>query len=317
MAVVLLHANGYVHTFDKENAWALHVFIEVFFYFGVPVFFMLSGANLINYRKRYNTKTFYIKRFYKTVLPYLFWSIIFYTFDCIVAHRLPYWKTIISDLSEGHIPYTNYWFFIPLFLLYIFMPFISSMVKNMSSRQMLFLCLFLFIFQSILPLLSYLMGLDIKFNIPIAGYTLYLVLGYYISTNLFEKNRKLLLLLFLLAIISLVYRFYGIYTAGQKEKILFTYFGVYAVIPAVCIFLIAKKIFVISPHHKNTTNWSFIAKRNFGVYILHTFFIQILMIKWDIQNPLFIIVSFFFAYSCSWLITYVFQRWKYTKVLLP
>ena len=52
-AVVALHVNGAVHTFAKTRNWVSCMFIEALFYFAVPVFFMLTGATLINYRKRY------------------------------------------------------------------------------------------------------------------------------------------------------------------------------------------------------------------------------------------------------------------------
>lgn len=46
--------------------------IESVMYFAVPCFFMISGANLMDYRKRYGTKTFLIKRTKKTIIPYIF-----------------------------------------------------------------------------------------------------------------------------------------------------------------------------------------------------------------------------------------------------
>ena len=75
-AVVALHVNGAVHTFAKTRNWVSCMFIEALFYFAVPVFFMLTGATLINYRKRYGTGTFFKKRLLKTLVPFIIWSII-------------------------------------------------------------------------------------------------------------------------------------------------------------------------------------------------------------------------------------------------
>lgn len=52
--------------------------IEVLFYWAVPIFFMLTGATLMRYRERYDTKTFLLKRFQRTVIPFLAWSTILY-----------------------------------------------------------------------------------------------------------------------------------------------------------------------------------------------------------------------------------------------
>ena len=65
MAVVMLHSNGYIHEFIKDDYWGIHVAIDTLFFFAVPVFFMLSGANLISYRTKYSTKVFINKRIKK------------------------------------------------------------------------------------------------------------------------------------------------------------------------------------------------------------------------------------------------------------
>lgn len=72
--VVCLHSNGYIHSFNKDGIWGFRVFVEVLFYFAVPVFFMLSGATLMTYRNRYSTIQFVQKRLLKAVLPYCFWG---------------------------------------------------------------------------------------------------------------------------------------------------------------------------------------------------------------------------------------------------
>lgn len=75
-AVVLLHTNGCFWTFKREPYWFSANIIESVFYFAVPVFFMISGATLIDYRERYSTGTFLKKRFKKTVIPFFVWSIV-------------------------------------------------------------------------------------------------------------------------------------------------------------------------------------------------------------------------------------------------
>ncbi|WP_432645875.1 acyltransferase family protein [Mediterraneibacter gnavus] len=54
--------------------WILSLFIEKVCFFAVPVFFMITGATLIDYPKRYNLKTYVKKRINKTVIPWLAWG---------------------------------------------------------------------------------------------------------------------------------------------------------------------------------------------------------------------------------------------------
>lgn len=93
-AVVFLHANSCFWDFSKERYWITADVIESVFIFAVPLFFMISSVTLIDYQKRYDTKTYFRKRFAKAVIPFLFWTLFALVFDIVVL------KTIsISDLS--------------------------------------------------------------------------------------------------------------------------------------------------------------------------------------------------------------------------
>ena len=74
IAVIFLHHNGIVHSFTNTLAWRESLIAECAFYWAVPIFLMLSGANLLNYREKYSTKVFFKKRIIRTVIPWLFWS---------------------------------------------------------------------------------------------------------------------------------------------------------------------------------------------------------------------------------------------------
>ena len=115
-SVVCLHSNGYVHEYVKDGYWWLRVLIEVLCFFAVPVFFMLTGATLMEYRKKYSTKIYLEKRLQKAFLPFLFWSVIFLLFHLIISIRSGNDPLSLKDVFEalvtGKIPYTNYWFFI-------------------------------------------------------------------------------------------------------------------------------------------------------------------------------------------------------------
>ena len=62
IGVVALHHNGLVHSYCPGADWVQALTVECLFYCSVPVFMMLSGANLLTYRERYDTKTFLKKR---------------------------------------------------------------------------------------------------------------------------------------------------------------------------------------------------------------------------------------------------------------
>ena len=65
LCVIFLHCNGIAHFYSNTLAWKQALLVEVGAYWAVPIFFMLSGATLMNYRKRYSTKEFFKKRFFR------------------------------------------------------------------------------------------------------------------------------------------------------------------------------------------------------------------------------------------------------------
>ena len=76
--VIALHVNKDSWHYEKTSYWFAALAVEVLCYCAVPVFFMLSGASLLNYRTKYSTKTFFVKRLKKTVVPYCVWSLLFF-----------------------------------------------------------------------------------------------------------------------------------------------------------------------------------------------------------------------------------------------
>lgn len=122
-AVVMLHSNGAFWTFSKDRYWMSANFIECFMYFAVPIFFMISGVTLINYRDKYSTKDFFDKRIKKPVIPFIVWSIIGVIYQtCAGGMKLDFsvhgFKSIIGSIMNTNV-IGVYWFFIPL-LVYIF-----------------------------------------------------------------------------------------------------------------------------------------------------------------------------------------------------
>lgn len=65
LSVVGLHTNGCFWEFSRERWWFTANIIESVLYFAVPVFFMITGATLLDYAKRCDTKTFFIRRLKK------------------------------------------------------------------------------------------------------------------------------------------------------------------------------------------------------------------------------------------------------------
>ena len=138
LAVLLIHLNSW-YAFSYGPRWAAANALHSILMCAVPLFFMISGATLIDYRKRYDTKTYFKKRFLKTLIPFIFWSII-----AALAHRFWLRDHPMSDyqfpdlinriFDTRFIPI--FWFFIPLFALYLIIPILSAIDEQ--KRQKVF-----------------------------------------------------------------------------------------------------------------------------------------------------------------------------------
>ena len=78
ICVVWLHFNNEIHWYAPTLAWKQSVFVQALAYWAVPIFFMLSGATLMEYKKKYNTRTFLKRRFTRVFVPFMFWAWYFY-----------------------------------------------------------------------------------------------------------------------------------------------------------------------------------------------------------------------------------------------
>ena len=135
ISVVALHCNQMVHTWQPGGNWLFALAIEVLFYWAVPIFFMLTGATLMEYRSRYDTKTFLRKRFERTVIPFVAWSLILYLFVSVPLEGTylgP--RSFVNMLLNCQIEQV-YWFFFPLFSIYLSMPLRSHDLPRTKTRS--------------------------------------------------------------------------------------------------------------------------------------------------------------------------------------
>lgn len=129
IAVIAMHMNGAVWSFSYERYWLTSLIIECVCFWAVPVFFMISGATLLDYRTRYTTREYFQKRLGRTGVPFLFWSVVSIFWAVFVTHGLEPDVLKSAPLFLDAVLNTRglsiYWFFPPLFALYLAIPFLS------------------------------------------------------------------------------------------------------------------------------------------------------------------------------------------------
>lgn len=192
-AVVCLHTNGSFWHFTESKNWIFSNLIECIFYFAVPVFFMISGATLLEYRKKYNTKEFFKKRFSKTLIPFISWSIIGIVYMCIIdKHYLNHCSLInIFEMILNTRIIDIYWFFIPLFSVYLCLPILSLIDFNKNRDTLKYLIVITFVLNIFLP--NIFSVCHMQYNVLLSSvvcmdYMVYVLTGYYLDNNEISKK---------------------------------------------------------------------------------------------------------------------------------
>lgn len=286
LAVIFLHTNDCFWTFSTARYWFSANIIESVFYFAVPIFFMISGAMLIGYNDRYDLKTYFSKRFTKTVIPFIIWSFIGLAFQIFYLNNIKMGDVnltyLINGLINGNLTKV-YWFFIPLFCTYLAIPLFSLVPDDKRKEIFTYLATLGFILNILIPFIIFVFNLKISWGISIAassGYLFFTLTGYLLHK--YELKQKYKLILYLLAIIGLGMHIIGTYDLSiAAGKIVSTYKGYYNLPCA----LYSLGIFVFIKYDLvKLMKFDFINKivnflnyYTFGIYLIHWYLLEILI----------------------------------------
>lgn len=192
-AVVCLHTSLGVFSPQHTFLWAFQELMQAMFIFAVPIFFMVSGMNLLDYRKKYSTKVFFKKRFVRVGRSLILGSIACYLLFGLLP-GLFYGAQPIAD-SFGPVDFckrflTNsiidiYWFLYSIIYLYLLTPLLSKIVHD---RRLLEYAIALTLFCSILIPAAKAIGINEEYFSPLLSWPLfassallYFLLGYYLE----------------------------------------------------------------------------------------------------------------------------------------
>lgn len=222
-AVVAMHCSGEAFWTEPIGSvtWVTASIAKALFYFAVPIFFMITGVTLVDYRERYDDETFFKKRFAKTLIPFLGWSLVAYVYWALctndgVFYRNP-WRVV-----EGIINYKFfgiYWFFPALFAIYLSLPLITRVTDKLKVfRYAIGLGV---IFMVIIPFLSGVFGISINPELTppiVLGYLLYVFVGYVLSK--IQLSRRIRILIYICGLAGMVMQFVGTWVLSVRHGVI-------------------------------------------------------------------------------------------------
>ena len=296
LGVVVLHCNGcYWEGPSQGQSWFTASLIETLFYWPVPIFFMIPGVTLLDYRARMRTEEYLKKRVSKTVIPFVFWSLFALAWVSLAPWIMN--KPELSPLAivDGIINtrfVSIYWFFPPLFALYASIP-VLSLIDN-RRKVFIYLAVLSMAFVCVIPFGCRVFGItwNKEFTPPIVGgYILYLVLGWLLDHE--TLSTRFLRIVYCLGCIGFLIHLVGTHylsvRAGYVDKFFKGYLNLPALMQASAVFLWAK-------------NWDWekgfaaklagLSKRlqpyTFGVFLIHWYLIDAATNWFGINRRLFV-----------------------------
>lgn len=322
LAVVMMHVNKCWMVFSTEPYWISGIIIEGICNCAVPLFFMISGATLIDYNQKYNTATFFKKRILKTVVPFVVWSL-FAMIYCIYTGQVTDYRVSRLLLGMINVEYANlYWFFIPLFMAYLTIPVLAAIQDK--KKVFGYMILAGTVVEFLLPFLSMVKGVPYNdyVRLPMfSGWILYLVVGYYISHfDLPVAARWVIYGLGLMGVLLLVvgtirtsYALGWVY-AGYKGFINFP-----VLLYASAVFLAFKQLSGSKVEKFFVILTKPFVGATFGVYLLHRFVLEIVyrFIPVDTTSLSYRIFGSVGIFVVSALIVKVMQKIPVIKRIVP
>lgn len=324
LAVIALHHNGLVHSYDGSPAWKESLVAECVFYWCVPVFFMISGATLMEYRNRYSTSVFLKRRFLRTVVPWFLWSAIFLFWkvqtDQIVIEDRSVLKQCLEMIVNNKVMQV-YWFFNVLFACYLVIPVFSILGTN---RKVLWYVVGLnFIFSSVLPTVSKWLDFSYNLSVPVVGSCMiYILLGYLLKDITLNKKQRYLLYIigFGMMIFRYVYTYHFSSITGITDTSIKGFQVFHAVLYSVAIWILGWNI-----------NWRTvipkwlqdrlptIASCSLGVYLTHIFVMYYEKQLLSLNNHSFIwrTICILLTYIASLMITLILKKIPIIRILVP
>ena len=201
--VVAIHSNvAYLGTNMGSFPWYIVTLATSVCLVAVPLFFMVSGALLLDADQIIPIDKLFSKRIFKQALPFVVWSLI-YVFARIVMGKISFTVTAFTSLLYEP-AYYQFWFMYSLLAIYLLLPVLQAVVIKLSKRHLEYVLLVWLVFCTVFPVLErFVPGFAISGHVDLIlceGYVGYFLLGYYLRKYHSDLSWKRSLVLAILGI---------------------------------------------------------------------------------------------------------------------
>lgn len=336
------HAGYWLFATTSGLKQFFYMCLTMFTRVNVPIFFMISGALLLN---KTESVSCVLKRFFRIVFTLLLFDFIMLLVNKLTysakgqAYEVSFSKLFWGFLSNSIDGTSPYWYLYAYLGFLLMLPFLRKAVIGFSKSEFNILLYVHFIVWSAIPILNIILGMfgipNIQicwdFDVPFAfdKAFFYPLIGYYLEYNvdvekMKNKNYVWLVIIGITGItISVICTYYEASQIGSYTQ---NYVQLFDYLSAIVVFLIIKSLVVkMSSNGQNgklSTIISYIGSLTFGIYLFEPVLRRILFEKYELfAEPLLptIIVTFgwiIICMLCGGILTYSLKKIPVVRKLL-
>ena len=299
-AVIFLHvaANKWYAFKPDTFQWQVFNFYDGLVRWCVPVFVMVSGMFLLDFR-RYsesvseNLGRILKKNIFRLSITLIVWSIFYLYFDMFLNGKFDTNPVRLTDFLFESTKY-HLWFLYMIIGLYFLAPFLQVLVRNLSKKDFELLLIVLAIFccgyDFINVFLKFFLNKTLYFrsNVPeFSGYLIYFLAGFYFAN--FEISKRTRTIFYIFAIIGV---FFATYVNSEfalqhekKKDFFYAYKLLNTMFVSFGVFIFFKNLFA-----KFQNNGKFakiitkLSALSFGIYLIHVAILDFIVKKMQITT---------------------------------
>ena len=249
---------------------------------GSPLFTMVSGLLLLNPSKDQPIAVFFQKRFFKVLLPFVAWSLIYLVWRMVSEGETFSTKEILVLFIEGPV-YYHLWFIQMILGLYLAAPILRIYIRHTTQENLTYFLAVWLVTVAILPMFKRFLGFDVGIDVVVTtGYVGFFVLGYYLRNV--TLNRQQVIPVLLLVVGMLVFTQYithaltiQIEEIGGYDNFFVANDSLNLITVAIGLFLFLKSLdyrylFQQLPFLQKLVTW--ISSCSLGIYFVHVLIIE-------------------------------------------
>ena len=283
IGVLVIHAAApYATMYDKVDFWMWEssIIYNSLVRWCVPLFLMVSGALLLG-RKEESLKDFFTKRANRIIIPFLVWSVFYFTWrHYYYDAEFSIAKMISQMLNNG--TYYHLWYFSALIAIYLFVPVFNVFVNHASRTLIRYIVILWIIAYGGFRYFSYLVTNEAATFFPLTEFIGMFLMGYYFAR--FDQTLKARVAIYLVGIVGGIYTIWQTnsfaFDQGAFSSYAFSYSSPGVIAMSIALFVFIK--YVITHRSEKRADFEtgkiiqLVSATSFGIYLIHPVILDLL-----------------------------------------